>query len=316
MIFSLIDFVRSLNVVRCRVQETPQLIFLCGGKIARGRRPYKSARDYFWRYLRKEEATLALRVRLAEDVNSWFREENERFSDLLELEEYLAHLSDIIILFVESPGSIAELGAFAASDILRYKTLAVINNQFGSSKSFIADGPVRRLKNHNGEFVHYFKWDPDRLSDADTEQELIEIAEELSTFLKARDAGRAREVRFDPNRHPGHVLLLIADLIGIPGVASRSDIAKCLEELHLPSTDLDRQLSVLKSLNFVTTELRSNQTFYINPSPTYFIRYSFEKGAINDAARIRDLIRRGLDDRRKGALRYSLHKRSHGGGRA
>ena len=46
------------------------------------------------------------RVKLAEDVNAWFRKD-DALPDLLELENYLAHLADVIVLFVESPGSIA-----------------------------------------------------------------------------------------------------------------------------------------------------------------------------------------------------------------
>ena len=318
MAFPLIDFAKSLNVGGCRVLNTPDLIFLCGGKIARRTRPCLSARDYFLRHLREKEPALARRVQLAEKVNAWFRKKNERYSDLMELEEDLAHLADIIILFVESPGSIAELGAFAASGALKHKTLAVINNSLASPNSFIADGPVRRFKTHNEKYVHYFKWDPNRLDDADTEHEFADIATELSDLLKARDDEQTGEVRFDPDHDPGHVLRLIADLIRIPGVASRSDVAECLKELGLPytRTDLDRQLFVLTSLRFVTTERRSNQIFFVRKSSAYFLKYAYKDNAINDAKRIQDLVREGLDPRRKAVLRHSIRTRSHGDWRA
>ena len=205
MAFPLIDFAKSLNVDGCRVQNTPNLIFLCGGKIAPC--PCLSARDYFWRHLRQNEPALAGRVRLAEEVNAWFRREDGHYPDLLELEEDLAHLADIIILFVESPGSIAELGVFAALDALKHKTLAVINNSLASPNSFIADGPVRRFKTNKPEYVHYFEWDSEDLDNADTQQEFAEIATELSAVLKTRDDGHRREVRFNPGQDPGHVLL-------------------------------------------------------------------------------------------------------------
>ena len=318
MAFPLVEFAKSLNVDACRVQNTPNLIFLCGGKIAPRTRPCLSARDYFWRHLREKEPALARRVQLAEKVNAWFRKKNERYSDLLELEEDLAHLADIIILFVESPGSIAELGAFAASGALKHKTLAVINDSLASPNSFIADGPVRRLRTHNEKHVHYFKWDSDQLDDADTEHEFADIATELSAILKTRDDERTGEVRFDPDHDPGHVLRLIADLIRIPGVASRSDVAECLKELgllHTP-TDLERQLSVLTSLRFVTTERRSNQIFFVRNSSAYFLKYAYKDNAINDAKRIQDLVREGLDSRRKAVLRHSIRTRPRGGWRA
>ena len=314
MAFRLIDFAKSLNVDGCRVQNTRNLIFLCGGKINSRTRPCLSARDYFWHYLHQNEPALAQRVQLAEEVNTWFRSENVHYPDLLELEEDLAHLADIIILFVESPGSIAELGAFAASNTLKHKTLAVINDSLASPNSFIEDGPVRRLKTNNPEYVHYFKWDPEDLDNAATQQEFAEIATELSTVLKTRDAKHRREVRFNPGQDPGHILLLIADLIRIPGVASRSDVAECLKELGVSQStkDLERQLSVLTSLGFVTTERRSNQIFFVRKSSAYFLKYAYKDNAINDATRIQELIREGLDRKRKTVLRHSIRRGPHG----
>ena len=314
MAFLLIDFAKSLNVDGCRVQNTPNLIFLCGGKIASRPSPFLSVRDYFWHHLRQNEPALAGRVRLAEKVNAWFHSKRKHYPDLLELEEDLAHLADIIILFVESPGAIAELGAFAAIDALKHKTLAVINNSLASPNSFIADGPVRRFETNNPEYVHYFEWDSEDLDNADNQQELAEIATELSDVLKKRDAEHRREVRFNPGQDPGHTLLLIADLIRIPGVASRSDVAECLRELGVSHStrNLERQLSVLTSLGFVTTERRSNQIFFVRKSSAYFLKYAYKDNAINDATRIQELVRKGLDPKRKTVLRHSIRRGPHG----
>ncbi|HEV3332635.1 MAG TPA: retron St85 family effector protein [Bryobacteraceae bacterium] len=153
--YSIVDFAKSLNVDRCKIRNTPNLIFLCGGAVGETG-PDKSARDYFYRHLKSKATKIAQRVRLAEAVNAWFR--GNEFPDLLELENYLADLADITVLFVESPGSIAELGAFAASDVLRPKTLAVLNASHSSDRSFITDGPVKArdfrnfLKKHRPDF--------------------------------------------------------------------------------------------------------------------------------------------------------------------
>src|SRR5258708_3632965 len=159
--YSLVDFSKSLRAESCKIRNTPNLIFLCGGRTAETG-PYRSARDYFYRHLKSKATGIACRVKLAEDVNAWFRP--GVFPDLLELENYLADLADITVLFVESPGSIAELGAFAASDSLRPKTLAVLNNFYGPERSFIAEGPVQKMKNESSDLVHYYNWDPRRLN--------------------------------------------------------------------------------------------------------------------------------------------------------
>lgn len=67
--------------------------------------------------------------------------------DLLIFEEFLAEVSDAIILFVESPGSFCELGAFAYADTLfSDKLIIVMDEKHRGSKSFIATGPVLKAR--------------------------------------------------------------------------------------------------------------------------------------------------------------------------
>lgn len=149
--YTLLDFAATLRVDDCKVQNAPDLLFLCGGRMA-AQGPYLSARDFFHRYLKKKPE-LVRRIKLAEDINAWFKNawfENETaFSDLVEVENYLAHLAGVTVLFVESPGSIAELGSFAASDDIRPKTMVVLSEFHGLENSFIADGPIRKLRKHD-----------------------------------------------------------------------------------------------------------------------------------------------------------------------
>lgn len=146
---SLLAFAQSVKISTCRVRNTPNLIFLCGGPPQNGRAPgpYRSARDYFFRYVKANRPTIATRLRFAEDIGRWM--DHQVFADLLEVENYVADLADVIILFVESPGSIAELGAFSALTKVQPKILAVVNKKF-REPSFISDGPVRRLQQRTG----------------------------------------------------------------------------------------------------------------------------------------------------------------------
>ena len=181
MVYSIVEFTKSLRLDKCKIQNRPDLIFLCGGPIARNG-AFLSARDFFYRYLLRNLAW-AKRIKLAEDISTWFQKDNA-FPDLLQLENYLAHLAAATVLFVESPGSIAELGAFAASDELRPKTLAVLNTAYGSDKSFIADGPVRRIKGENEKHIHYYTWNSEKLNSVETKKEFTEIAQALTAFLE------------------------------------------------------------------------------------------------------------------------------------
>lgn len=73
--------------------------------------------------------------------------------DLLTLETLLATSANAVIIIVESPGSIAELGAFVNSNELRPKLVAVVNKKHRNEKSFIMLGPVAQLRNERREAV-------------------------------------------------------------------------------------------------------------------------------------------------------------------
>lgn len=75
---------------------------------------------------------------------------NSGKTDLLTLETYLARSVRAIVICLESPGSIAELGAFAASLELRPKIVIVNNRLYKDKRSFINDGPIRLVSDSAG----------------------------------------------------------------------------------------------------------------------------------------------------------------------
>jgi hypothetical protein len=308
--YSIIDFARSVSPDKCKIQNWPDLIFLCGG-IIKSDGPFRSARDFFYRYLQSTKSPWAERTKLAEEISAWFQKDDAKaFPDLLQLENYLAGLAAATVLFVESPGSIAELGAFAASDQLRPKTVAIINNFYGRAPSFIADGPIRRIKEENENHVLYYDWNPDELNSAETKEEFEIIAAALISSLEKEDAERGKQLSFQP-KEISHALLLVADLIRIPGVATKSDLKACLEAFGCDSARviLDRYLAILQSVGFIEKRFRSNETFYVSVSSAGFVRYAFGEDALTDAQRIQTEIRNSLDSNRRAILRRILEKR-------
>jgi hypothetical protein len=94
----------------------------------------------------------------------------------------------------------------------------------------------------------------------------------------------------------------VADVVRIAGVASKSDIAACLEALGCESAHeaLDQHLSILQSVGFIEKRLQSNQTFYVRDSSTAFIRYAYLKGAqFRDAERIQTVVRQSLESHKR-----------------
>lgn len=78
---------------------------------------------------------------------------------LLELENILADSVDAIVLFPESPGSFAELGAFSNNQKLAQKMIVLISNKYRSDKSFINYGPNRLVRKTKTGRVEYYSAD-------------------------------------------------------------------------------------------------------------------------------------------------------------
>ncbi len=70
-------------------------------------------------------------------------------SDLLSLEGLLADSVDAIVIIPESPGSFAELGAFANDEKLRKKLICLVDIKYKKDKSFINQGPLKLVKKEN-----------------------------------------------------------------------------------------------------------------------------------------------------------------------
>jgi hypothetical protein len=66
--------------------------------------------------------------------------------DLLSLENLLAEAVDAVVLIIESPGAIAELGAFVNHPVLRKRLIVIQDERYRRTKSFIGHGPVRLLQ--------------------------------------------------------------------------------------------------------------------------------------------------------------------------
>lgn len=75
--------------------------------------------------------------------------------DLLSLENMLAESAHAVGILLESPGTVAELGAFANHNRLRDKLVLIVEPKYKKSKSFINLGPIRFLRRASKSEIHY-----------------------------------------------------------------------------------------------------------------------------------------------------------------
>ena len=74
---------------------------------------------------------------------------NATTNNLLYLENLLARSVDVIVMIPESPGSFAELGAFASNEFLSKKMVCLLDEKYKKVKSFINQGPIRQVRQHS-----------------------------------------------------------------------------------------------------------------------------------------------------------------------
>ncbi len=298
MVATLAEFLEGLDISGCRISGPPRMVFLCGGKVRtevdQPTAPYTSARDYFYLHVRRSHPELSKRIALAETLSDSF---DNAFSDLLELEEYVADVSDLIIIFVESAGSIAELGAFAPA-AFGPKVLAIVNGAHPDTKSFIADGPVRRIKSYSSESVRCFTWYNETLADPKISPDFEDMVQDITEVLAQRATTAPKEQRLNLSSH-GHRMLFLVDMVEVLGLASETDLADCLSVLgiDLCRGELKKYLRLVKLLKLVNVWRYTDQTYYANSMAreSGFIRYGFVAGTkLRDRDRIRSNVRREM----------------------
>ncbi|MEX2138227.1 MAG: retron St85 family effector protein [Pirellulales bacterium] len=210
-----------------------KVVFLCGG-LASPRRDTLNA--YFQRHIPDclvfyAEAAWAVIASLTTSTNA------------LAVEEKLADLADIVVIIVESPGTFAEVGAFAMSERLRAKLLPILDSRHRSRESFIATGPIRWV-DAESTFKPTIWTDLDQILNATGE------LEERLSRLKKSTPTRVSDLLSSPK----HVLFFVCDLVAVFGPCPRDHMVANLKDLlgaRAPEVDIDLYLGLGRAMNLL-----------------------------------------------------------------
>ena len=286
------SFTESIDLSKLRVINFPSLIFLCGGNIDSQSQDYNSARHFMYDYLKDHLNEIYRRIVLAETINDWYR--GDLYMDLMSFEKDMAGLASAIVLFVESPGSIAELGAFSNISEINEKLIIFISTDYYENESFIRLGPITYLEK-SFDSVHVYPWETRKGKDKvylKTET-IKKYAFDIADAIQEKCDIRQKEKSFN-SRNSGHIILLICDVIGIMRIVKTGEIYSFLEGLgiRIREKTLRRYLFILQKLNFIKQVAYSRDRYYISQDPKNFIRYSF-----TERARTKDILRWKTDFR-------------------
>lgn len=247
-------------------------------------------RDAFYR-LTKDHQT-GFQIVLAEQAKPLTSDAG--YDDLLSFESDIAQVVGLILLFAESAGSLAELGAFAAMPTVSPSLLAVVDDHYYQQGSFIKNGPIKYLeKKHGDEWVVSLERsiigiDAQGKIGGLNEREFLRT---LEPAIKKRLAGEVIRSKFDPNAS-GHLILLLVGLCQECGALTISEIRECFEILGAKPARMNNLIYCAELLGWLKTVRKGNNIFYVGVPEDLAIEFQLTGGNIEkDGVRRRLLMR-------------------------
>lgn len=284
----------SINPVDTRISALPAFILVFGGPLGD---PRKSARQLFLNWIYINRTDLSRWMVKPEDYGDW--DKLEGYANLIDFEIDAVCLTRAVVLFSESPGSHAELGAFCMDPILSERLFVVIGEEHYNAGSFISKGPIKKIEDISEESICTVKgieWEAIQL-------ELQQIADSLDAKLKILP----KSTNFDPRRRRDQ-FLLIADLIELFGALLAHEIVELCGLLGF-NTNVPEVLSLYRQLlrfEIVTSVKKNTYRYYIPTVHRFkFLDYKSPNGTSRfDRLRFKMTVSRDWllsDNRRHGA---------------
>lgn len=223
------------------------IVFVCGGTMR------TSFRSRFLTYVKKRKPEL--RIFLAEEaVKNLLSHSKAEFVNLAQFEDLIASVFDSVLIFPESPGSIAELGFFSNSEKLQSKVL-VANDSKLQGDSFINLGPVAIIDSESvfRPTIYLDKKKPD----------FQKVIQKLLRY----DENRIQRDRFEYNKYKNLPIrerfAAVLELIGIFRGVNFSGLQKCITAVFgsCDEKEIQRFLSILHTAGFIQ-RLGSNYEYF------------------------------------------------------
>ncbi len=254
-----VEFLSSVDPTGTTVEQHPELLVLFGGKVASPAErdagiPPKTQRDVFYRWLLLNNPDLASKSLLPEDYSDW--SSYNLYQDLLAFETDLAYVTAAVLIFLEAPGSIAELGAFSQIGPLRERLAVVIKSKHHRASSFIRLGPIKYLEDIDQESVCVVSNRPAARFELDIPT-VFDTLEHVIGKLKTKHA-------FDPAR-PEHQLLLALDAITLHEVIDFPSLEAVFQHFAILIDDarLRQLLFILQKAELIYIDKHGGKYWYI-----------------------------------------------------
>ncbi len=254
---ALIGAFERLEHKRFKVNFAKKHIFVCGGLVDVKSQIPPSFRDRFIQYTATNYEEINQSIVLAESFKDYFKE--NIFSDLLVFEDEIASVASLILIFLESPGSLVELGMFCSRPGF-YKKLLIVapQEQTESEDSFIYLGPLEHIRRKEENSVVIYPWPSNEKVEYN-----IEYLNDLLGHVSDKLNMASHQVAF-VYENSGHVALLVYEIIRLsyPILIGEIELALCALNLDIKEAEVRRHLYILSKLGMISHNFYSNYTYY------------------------------------------------------
>ncbi|MDC9595857.1 retron St85 family effector protein [Xenorhabdus anantnagensis] len=251
------DTFKNLDVENFSVNNSIlNLIFVCGGLVDVKEAIPSSMRGQLYAYTSSEHEEFHNCLRMAESFKDYI--ESGQYDDLLHFEHDIAKISSQVLLFLESPGSLVELGIFSSFENL-YDKICVIapENHVESEDSFIFLGPLKRISSYVSNAVLIYPYDSENGEfDKDVWKEICE-----DIFDRLKSKVKVEKFRKDDD---GHLCMLILEIINICFPVQLSEIESVLSLflIKISQKRLSQLIYLLLTLELIQKKKRSTNTYF------------------------------------------------------
>jgi hypothetical protein len=254
----------SIDVKNVTVRPFDGYIFICGGSIEVKEAAFSSVRHYALSRMDADGKIAGHRIMIAEKMTSLLQ--GDDFGDLIEFEEHIAALSACVLIFVESPGSIAELGSFSVMPNLASRLLVVCEQRMESTlnPSFIFLGPIASLRKRRIESVQVFPIFAEGDFGPDT-QKLDDCWEYIEESVLDSLKRPVSEASFDKSLL-AHQMVMTAAVIDLFVAVKFGELESILEAFGAPlsSKELRRIVRMLEQFSLIQSVTYGHDKFFFS----------------------------------------------------
>ncbi|MDR5907869.1 retron St85 family effector protein [Franzmannia qiaohouensis] len=291
----IVSLLGAIDLEGSKVVRRERFIFLCGGAASHDPSAPTSLRQLLLPPAGPILPFPDFTVLLAENAAAAFAKTS--FDDLLEHEQVISAIADAVILIVESPGSLCELGAFVKIDEIAKKLIIVMQGKYLRGASFVTKGALRHHEIKYGREPLGYEWETDNLGIVHCEEvvknSLIEgVNKEVTEVAKSN-----RTSRFENHlvEHRAFLVLLACFLLRAPSI---TEVDKAVEVMgvSMKQSEIRNLLEVLIFSKLVYPAQDGKQTFYVPKVQAAPLRVSFKKGlGVSSLSRVAAEINSELD---------------------